>query len=221
MFRIKVCGITRAIDAVLASEVGVDAIGLNFYPGSRRYVTPEQAAEIVEHLSSNVLRVGLFVNATDDEICRIYDHLQLDMIQLHGDEAPDFLLSLGQRPVIRAFRLGESGVGPMLQYVEQCRSQGTPPSALLVDAHQPGQYGGTGMTADWDLLHRERPLLADLPLVLAGGLTHENVAEAISRVVPDAVDTASGVESAPGQKDPTRMQKFTSSALAAFASLNR
>lgn len=197
---------------------GADAVGFNFYPESCRHVSLDVAEEIVATLPSGVQRVGLFVNATDDEVCRIFDHLSLDFIQLHGDEPPEFLLSLGGRPVIRAFRLGPGGLAPILEYLDACRGSEIDLRAVLIDAYHPSQYGGTGEVADWSRLGADRSLLKDLPLILAGGLNCENVAEAVEQVGPDAIDTASGVEKSPGRKDPILVQEFVTVARAAWAS---
>jgi phosphoribosylanthranilate isomerase len=212
MFRIKVCGLTSSTDARAVAHSGVDAVGVNFYEQSRRFVSVATAERILAALPGGVQRVGVFVNATDDEVCRIFDHLQLDLIQLHGDEPPEYLLSLGDRPVLRAFRLGPRGVGPIVQYLDQCEAGGAMPQALLIDAHQPGAYGGTGVTADWQLLADGRNDLPALPLVLAGGLNADNVAEAVATVAPHAVDTCSGVESQPGIKDPQLVRRFVAAA---------
>ncbi|MDH3718295.1 MAG: phosphoribosylanthranilate isomerase [Planctomycetota bacterium] len=217
MFRIKICGLTSIADARTVRHSGADAVGLNFYDQSRRFVDVTVAERILAELPGDIQRVGVFVNATDDEVCRIFDHLQLDLIQLHGDEPPEYLLSLGGRPVLRAFRLGTSGVGPIVQYLNQCEASGAMPQALLIDAHQPGAYGGTGVTADWELLADQRGNLPALPLVLAGGLNADNVADAIAKVAPQAVDTSSGVESQPGQKDPQLVQQFVAAADAALS----
>jgi phosphoribosylanthranilate isomerase len=216
MFRIKICGITNTADAEAVGGSLADAVGLNFYPQSRRFITVSQAESVVAALPPRTIRVGLFVNATDDEVCQTCDHLQLDLIQLHGNEPPEYLLGLGGRPVLRAFRLGPSGIDPILDYVEQCRTLNTQPQALLIDAHQPGAFGGTGKTADWGLLAAQRDRLRGLPLVLAGGLTADNVAEAIEVVRPDAVDTCSGVESAPGVKNSEQVTRFCHAAAKAL-----
>jgi phosphoribosylanthranilate isomerase len=214
MFRVKICGLTDPRDARLIQAGGADAIGLNFYEKSRRFVSADRALAILAELPKSVQRVGVFVNATDDEVCRMYDHLQLDLIQLHGDEPPEYLLSLGGRPVVRAFRLGPAGVAPINEYVDQCRALDVVPHALLIDAHQPGVYGGTGVIADWDLLARQRSELNQLPLILAGGLRTENVAEAIAKVQPQAVDTCSGVESPSGLKSAELVNSFVAAASA-------
>lgn len=196
----------------MIADCGADAVGLNFYPESQRFITVEQAEPIVAALPEDVQRVGLFVNATDDEICRTYDHLQLDLIQLHGNELPEFLTSLGGRPVMRAFRLGRGGISPIVSYLDECDSLGCPPECVLIDAHQPGKFGGTGITADWDSLAAERPSLGLRPMILAGGLRDTNIREAIQKVRPEGVDTASGVEITAGKKDPTLVRNFVAEA---------
>lgn len=217
MFRVKICGLTDLDDARMVSAAGADALGLNFYPRSKRFISLETAARIVEATPASVARVGLFVNATDDEVCTAYDHLGLDFIQLHGDEPPEYLLSLGGRPVIRAFRLGPGGLGPIREYLAACCDPGVNLQGILIDAYDPDHYGGTGVVADWERLAAERSQLGDLPLVLAGGLDEKNVGDAISRVHPDAVDVASGVECAPGRKDAVRVEDFVREAVRAFA----
>ena len=169
MFRVKICGLTDLDDARMVSAAGADAIGLNFYPRSKRFISLETAARIVEATPASVARVGLFVNATDDEVCTAYDHLGLDFIQLHGDEPPEYLLSLGGRPVIRAFRLGPGGLAPIREYLAACCDPGVNLQAILIDAYDPDRYGGTGVVADWERLAADRSQLGDLPLVLAGG----------------------------------------------------
>ena len=221
MFRVKICGLTSVHDAEVISRTKADAIGLNFYAKSPRCITTEQALRVVQATPSRVARVGLFVNATDDEVCTAYDHLGLDFIQLHGDEPPEYLLALGGRPVIRAFRLGPSGLAPILRYLEACRLPEVNLHAVLIDAYDPERYGGTGETADWKQLADQRTMLGALPLVLAGGLNAANVAEAIVTVRPDAVDTASGVEHELGEKDPQAVAAFAEAAHGALASLSR
>ena len=221
MFRVKICGLTSVHDAEVISRTKADAIGLNFYAKSPRCITTEQALRVVQATPSRVARVGLFVNATDDEVCTAYDHLGLDFIQLHGDEPPEYLLALGGRPVIRAFRLGPSGLAPILRYLEACRLPEVNLHAVLIDAYDPERYGGTGETADWKQLADQRTMLGALPLVLAGGLNAANVAEAIMTVRPDAVDTASGVEHELGEKDPQAVAAFAEAAHGALASLSR
>jgi phosphoribosylanthranilate isomerase len=217
MFQIKICGVTTIDDAKAVAAAGADAIGLNFYAGSSRFLPLEQAQHVAAIIPPKVLKVGVFVNAPAEAICGAYDALGLDLIQLHGDEPPEFLAELGDRPVMRAFRVGPEGLQGVAAYLARCRELGTPPALVLVDAFVADQRGGTGKTADWDKLVAERHLLGDTPLVLAGGLTPDNVAEAIRRVHPAAVDTASGVESSLGKKDLAAVRRFVEAATQAFA----
>lgn len=217
MFRIKICGITRVEDARQAAEAGADACGLNFYPHSPRCVALSTAAEICKQLPRSVVRVGVFVNAAPSEVVEAFGRLGLDLIQLHGDEPPEYLAELGSRPVIRAFRLGPEGMAAIERYLAQAEALGTLPRMVLVDAYRAGQYGGTGKAADWAALAGYAHLPWKLPLVLAGGLDPDNVAEAIRQVRPAAVDTASGVETAPGQKSPDHVRRFVAAAQAAFS----
>ena len=217
MFRVKICGITNVDDALASARAGADALGLNFYPKSPRHITPEQARAIVEVLPRNVVKVGLFVNAPVDEVRDTFDRLGLNLIQLHGDEPPESLAELGDRPVMRAFRLGSEGLPPVTEYLRHCRRLGCLPRLVLIDAHVKGAYGGTGQVADWPTVKRYPVDKDDPPLVLAGGLSPSNVAEAIRAVSPAAVDTASGVESAPGKKDPAAVEAFVRAARAALA----
>jgi phosphoribosylanthranilate isomerase len=210
-FRVKICGITRPEDASMAAGAGADAIGLNFYPGSPRCVTLEQAQAIAAAMPAGVARVGVFVNADLAEMRRIADSVPLDYVQLHGDEPPQAIAALDV-PVIRAFRCGSAGLMPVGLYLEACRQAGRLPAAVLIDAYAPGAFGGTGQTLDWPALAAGREHLAGLPLILAGGLTAENVAAAIAAARPDGVDTASGVESSPGVKDAARVRAFVAAA---------
>lgn len=216
MFRVKICGITSVDDARAVAAAGADAVGLNFYAKSPRYVSAEKAREIVNALPPEMVKVGLFVNASAEEVCQTFDSLGLDLIQLHGDELPVYLTDLGGRPVMRAFRLTEAGLEPIREYLDACRQLGRLPRLVLVDAYVEGEYGGTGRVTDWERLKRYPFDVAHPPLVLAGGLTPDNVAEAIRTVRPAAVDTASGVESSPGRKDPAAVEAFVRAARLAF-----
>ena len=222
MFRIKICGVTTVDDALAVARSGADAVGLNFYPKSPRYLQTPEARQIVDALPAGIVKVGLFVNALAEEVCETFDRLGLDLIQLHGDEPPHFLAELGGRPVMRAFRLGPAGLEAVGRYLRECRDRGGMPQLILIDAHVKGVYGGSGQVADWQQLTTYRPIRPDEPippLVLAGGLTPENVAEAIRTVHPAAVDTASGVESRPGRKSEALVRQFVEAARAAFDNL--
>ena len=219
MFRIKICGLTTVDEAILVAQAGADAVGLNFYPGSKRYVPIPQAAMIANALARTVVKVGVFVNAEADQVCETFDRVGLDLIQLHGDEPPYVLPQLGGRPVVKAFRLGQEDLYTIGRYLAECRGMECMPRMTLVDANVEGAYGGTGQVADWEALKTYQPPRPEEPippLVLAGGLTPDNVAEAIRTVRPEAVDTASGVESSPGHKDRALVERFVHRARQAF-----
>lgn len=219
MFRIKICGITTVDDALSVAGAGADAIGLNFYAKSPRYVEKPEAQRICEALPPGVVKVGLFVNAPETEIRRVFDDLRLDLIQLHGDEPPELLARLGDRPVMRAFRVGPEGLDPVADYIEECRRLDCVPRRILVDSRVEGAFGGTGKVADWSLVARHPIHDWHPPLVLAGGLTADNVRTAIHAVRPAAVDTASGVELSPGRKSPPLVERFVEAAVQAFDDL--
>ncbi|MGC3969919.1 MAG: phosphoribosylanthranilate isomerase [Pirellulales bacterium] len=148
-FQIKICGVRTTADAVAAADAGADAVGLNFFARSSRYVDPAVASEISRALAQRVTKVGVFVNATADEISEIADRVGLDVIQLHGDEPPAVLRALAPRPVMKAFRVGPEGLAPIRRWLEEAMHLGLMPQRVLLDAYQPGEYGGTGRTADW------------------------------------------------------------------------
>jgi phosphoribosylanthranilate isomerase len=212
--RIKICGITNEGDAVQAAALGADAIGLNFYAASPRYVAPAVAQAVARALPPFVEAIGLFV---DEPLAQISQTLQVvaevRTIQCYGD-----LSGLaGPLPfrIIAAFPIGEQrDLLAISHYLDLCRVSGCAPAAVLADARVPGQYGGTGHVVPWDLLGNFQP---GVPLILAGGLHADNVAEAIRVVRPYAVDVASGVERSPGQKDPEKMRRFIGNALEAAA----
>ena len=197
MTKIKICGIKTIADAIAAVDAGADLIGFNFYPKSPRYVEVGVVRNIMSVMRriGKVTCVGVFVNASVSEILATMDTLGLNLAQLHGDETPEMLKSLDGKG-FKAFR----GIPGSIDGFER---QAAP--AFLVDAAVKGVYGGSGVTADWD---GAAELAKKYPLLLAGGLTPENVAEAVSRVQPWGVDVASGVESAPGVKDARKMQAF-------------
>lgn len=196
MARVKICGITRPADGIAAAEAGADAIGLVFHPDSSRAVSVETAAAICEALPPFVTVVGLFVDAAPARIREVLAGCPLDLLQFHGEEAPEDCRGYGRR-YLKALR-----VRPGVDVAAAARRYA--PGSLLVDAHVPGQAGGTGTAFDWDLLPAEEA--GDL--VLAGGLDPDNVGEAVRRVRPGAVDVSSGVESAPGIKSAERMEAF-------------
>jgi phosphoribosylanthranilate isomerase len=216
MFRIKICGITNVADAEATLAAGADAIGLNFYSQSSRYVDRATARNISQSLGSRVAKVGVFVNAPVDEIIATYDEVGLDLIQLHGDERPEVLRPLSPRPVMKAFRVGPEGLASVRHWLETCMPISIFPKLVLIDAYQAGQYGGTGATSDWPSAAAYARTTGVPPLVLAGGLTPKNVAEAIRAVRPNAVDTAGGVENSPGRKDAALMKAFVEAARAAM-----
>jgi phosphoribosylanthranilate isomerase len=195
--RVKVCGITSPEDAQLAAEAGASAIGLVFWPGSPRFVDRALARRIVDALPSFVLRVGVFVDQSLDMLTRTSEDVGLDIIQLHGSERPEMVACLPRR-ALKAIRVAGDSV---LDEVE--RFEG---AAILLDTADEARPGGTGKSFDWRLAQQVR---ARVPfLVLAGGLTADNVAQAIRSVGPDAVDVSSGVESRPGKKDAARLKAF-------------
>ncbi|MGD9126417.1 MAG: phosphoribosylanthranilate isomerase [Planctomycetia bacterium] len=211
LLKIKICGITTPEDGLMVAEAGADAVGLNFYEPSPRYVTPERAIKITNVLPGHMIRIALFVNASIEQIFQVADQVPLDAIQLHGDETPEFLQQLhekGIRRIVRAFRLGPDGLGPVLEYLEACRHLEASPDMVILDSYCSGEYGGTGQTTDWEAAAQFAQLKDRPQLLLAGGLSPENVAEAIRHVRPDGVDTASGVESSPGRKDPELVREF-------------
>lgn len=216
MFRIKICGITSTADAAAVARAGADAVGLNFYAKSPRFVEPARAAEIVGVLPDGVVKVGLFVNSPANEICEAFDRLGLDLVQLHGDEPPEFVAALGSRPVMKAFRLDRDGLEPVERYLAECDRLACTLRMVLIDAYVKGTYGGSGHVADWGSAKRYVADGSRPPLALAGGLVPGNVRRAIESVHPAAVDTASGVESSPGCKDHALVAEFVAAARSAF-----
>lgn len=230
-FRIKICGVTNSADALFAARAGADAIGLNFYPASKRFVSLEQAQTIAADVRqetdpSKVCLTGVFVNATQDEIVRTAQQVGLNAVQLHGDETPEFVVQLDDAlravdptPIlIRAFRCRAANLEAEERFLLACERPYAPhvPQAVLLDAYQPGTYGGTGAAIDWNAVRLGRDQMSQRPIILAGGLTADNVAFAIAAARPDAVDVASGVESSPGKKDEVLVRNFVENAKRAF-----
>jgi phosphoribosylanthranilate isomerase len=204
--KIKVCGLTTPADALACVEAGVDWVGLNFHTGSPRFVDAGRAAEIRRALGGRAEAVGLFVDRPADEVVATARAIGLDLVQLHGQERPEFLAELAGLRVVKAFRLKDAASARAIRaYLDRCDALGCPPYAILVDAFVAGVSGGTGVAIAEDLLG----IIPDHPrLILAGGLTPENVAERAGRVRPWMVDVASGVESEPGRKCPERIGAF-------------
>ena len=194
--RIKICGITRVEDAHAAADAGADAIGLVFYPPSPRFLTHEQARELQNAVPPFVSTVALFVNPTREQVVQVLERVRPAMIQFHGDESPAFCSQFGV-PYVKACR-----VRPGVDLIEYLRPF-SGAAGWLLDSHVE-EYGGVGERFDWSLVPRERIR----PLVLSGGLTRENVREAVRRVRPWAVDVSSGVESAKGIKDAAMIAAF-------------
>jgi len=216
LFVVKICGITTATDARMAASAGADAIGLNFYQPSSRYVSPARASSIVRDLPPSVAKVGVFVELSAADVMRISNEVGLDIVQLHGDESPEMLDRLRPMRVIRAFRVRDGDEETIPRYLDRCQQLKCLPEAILLDAFRPGQFGGTGATLNWQSLTGTRDLLSEIPMVLAGGLTADNVIQAIETIGPDAVDTASGVEKRPGEKDESLVRQFVTAARCAL-----
>ena len=203
--KVKICGITNLDDARAAIDAGADMLGFNFYLPSPRYIQPDAAREIItalRTLNSRITMVGIFVNESLENVIKVAEQTGLDAIQLHGDETVEYCRQLrAQAPARLIFKVidanGATGV-PEWRL--------SPADAFMVDAHDPNLRGGTGRTADWTFA---REAAGQLPrLFLAGGLSPENVAEAINAVGPYAVDACSALEISPGKKDPARMKEF-------------
>jgi phosphoribosylanthranilate isomerase len=214
---VKICGIRDVPSALAAAEEGADAIGLNFYKKSPRVVAPAVAAEIASRIrarpAGTIEVVGVFVNHSADEIRTIAKQCNLRTIQLHGDEPPELLAELSSEfRVIRAFRVGDGGLDPLARYLAACNHLGATPWACLVDGRVEGMYGCTGHVAPWDILRREYQAAIWPPLILAGGLRPDNVAEAIRIVQPWGVDVAGGVESSLACKDAALVRQFVQNA---------
>ncbi len=206
--KIKICGITNVQDGLTAVSLGTDMLGFNFYPPSKRYITPVACADLIAELEAagaHATWVGVFVNSPADEIRAIMDQCGLHLAQLHGDEPPSMLTELGEM-AFRAIR--PSSLAEAERQIATLPHR--PPPAFLIDAYHPSHYAGSGAAGDWEMAKTiaRQPSVARTPILLAGGLTAENVGTAVSQVNPWGVDVASGVESAPGIKDATKMKAF-------------
>jgi phosphoribosylanthranilate isomerase len=203
--RVKICGITNEADALHAAALGADAIGLNFYPQSPRSITPQNAGYVLRALPPFVEPVAVFVNQPLSAVFPLVQQLgRIHTIQMHGDQRE--MCDSYPYHFVPAFQVRDkTSLEPIRRYLDACRNLGRLPSAILVDGYAPDQHGGTGRNPPWGLLGDTH---WDVPLILAGGLTPENVAEAVRVVRPYAVDVASGVESTPGHKDPEKVERF-------------
>lgn len=204
MPRVKICGMTNIADAQHAAVCGADALGFVFYPGSPRFVDPDQARRIIAELPPLISTVGLFVNETPARIRETVEFCGLDTVQLHGEEEP---AQCDYPPcrVIKALRMQDGMDGAVFNSYQV--------SALLLDAYVPDKFGGTGKRCDWD---KAAEIAASHRIILAGGLTPDNVAEAVCKVHPYGVDVSSGVEKQPGQKNPEKVAMFIRMAKEAF-----
>lgn len=203
---VKICGITTGEQAQAITDLGADALGINFWPGSKRYIAPNQAASWLPHLLPQTTVIAVLVNPGPELIDHLADTPLAHLLQLHGDESPDTVAALMNRGfnVIKALQVRDrTSLDAIGEY--PCRT-------LLLDAHNPGSYGGGGTTFPWELFTVARERFPDKTLILSGGLTPANVAEAVRQTQPAAVDVASGVESAPGIKDLTQVADFLAAA---------
>jgi phosphoribosylanthranilate isomerase len=212
---VKICGITRPQDAELAAGLGASALGFVFWPGSPRSIGAETAKAIAANVAANVLKVGVFVDQAAADVARIMDEAGLDVAQLHGHESPEYCrqlmvrlkpditeaeappMSASRRTIFKAVGMSDNGAAHVDDF--------SPEIVLLVDAHDPERFGGTGKTVNWD---SARDIAATRRTILAGGLNAANIKLAVRSVQPYGVDVSSGVESSPGVKDPSRLKAF-------------
>jgi len=199
--KVKICGITSVADGVAAAEAGADMIGLMFYERSPRHISLATAAEISRAVSPFIVKVGVFVNPTEEAVFRAIGECGVTLLQFHGEEAPEFCTQFGVMSM-KAFRVRDAASLAALPNYQT--------DAYLLDAYSPDAHGGTGAKFNWDLAIDAKQL--GKPVFLAGGLTPENVGEAVRRVQPFGVDVSSGVESAPGKKDPAKVRGFVAAA---------
>ena len=200
---VKICGITNLEDALVAVDAGANALGFNFYRPSPRYIEPQFARAIIDQLPLDILTVGVFVNEhSPDTIERIAAEAGVGALQLHGDESPDYCAKLKNKYVIKVLAVKQG--------FEPARARDYDVQAIMLDAFDRTLRGGTGHTVDWSIARQTRDLIPKL--FLAGGLSAENVATAITVVKPFAVDACSALESLPGKKDPKRVRAFVKAA---------
>lgn len=205
MTKVKICGITNLEDALVSVKFGADALGFNFYAKSPRYISPENAREITEQLPPEILKVGVFVNETLKNVAEIAAVANLDALQLHGEETPEYAKELKLKTnleIIKAFRVSPAfKPEDVLQYETD---------AILLDAYNPKEHGGTGENFDWEIAKKVQEIFPKM--YLAGGLAPENIADAILQVKPFAVDACSCLELTKGRKDITKLAVFVANA---------
>ncbi len=204
--KVKICGLTNLADAAAATAAGADLLGFIFAAASPRRVTVATVAELARQLPAHVVRVGVFVNPSEDQVRQAISECGLDLLQFHGEETPEFCTQFGLMSV-KAFRVrDERSLPALVDY---------PTDAWLLDTYAEKQLGGTGQTFNWELAVAAKDLGRGKPIFLAGGLTSENVAAAVRRVRPFAVDVSSGVEISPGRKDHSKVAAFIQAAKSA------
>ncbi len=202
MVKVKVCGITNLQDAQIAVEAGADALGFIIYQKSKRFIKAKEVRLITSQLPPFVSKVGVFVNEDPRQVLEILSYAHLDFAQLHGEESPQECEYIGKNRVIKVFRLkSKEEVSKIEPYAGKVR-------AFLLDTYNAKAYGGTGKPFDWEIALEVKRRFPQVPLILSGGLTPENVSSAVSKVKPFAVDVCSGVELFPGKKDPEKLTFF-------------
>jgi phosphoribosylanthranilate isomerase len=203
--KVKICGITNVEDGFAAANAGADAVGFIFYEQSPRYVPIEKAATVIRELPPMIVKVGVFVDAEEEVVFRAIRECGLNLLQFHGGESPEYCVQFGLMSM-KAFQVRDA---KSLERVKEFKTD-----AWLLDAYSPDKLGGTGEKFNWDLAVKARAL--GRPIFLAGGLTPENVAEAVRHVEPYAVDVSSGVEASPGKKDHGKLKAFIDEAKGAL-----
>lgn len=208
MLKVKICGLTNLDDTKLACKLGADAVGFIFYNKSPRFVAPEKIRDVLDKIPTSVVRVGVFVNHPIESVRSLCEELSLDFAQLHGDESADYCAQLGF-PFIKVFRVGKNfkpkQMAAWQDTLENMDATSLFSQAFLLDTYRDHQFGGTGVTFDWEIARQAK---AFGRLILSGGLDEDNVANAVREVMPYAVDVCSGVELEPGKKDPAKLTEF-------------
>lgn len=197
MIKVKICGVTNLADAEAAVRFGADALGFVFYKQSKRYIDPDKARNIISKIDDQILKVGVFVNAGLDYVHSIEKQTEIHLLQMHGDETPEYCESIGSE-YIKAFRIKDSGSALNINEYKT--------NYILFDSYSKSEYGGTGKKFDWELLNKTD--LSDKCVIISGGLNSENVVQAIEAIRPYMVDISSGVEKSPGKKDHKKIKEF-------------